>query len=138
MYTDSRYSNRNPERHQFCYIGVPCGKYDPEGDKNSIDNFMSTVCHCEHTPIWTYRFGQFIYPIYDELKLPFWREIIICELIKILYLRGINRYIFCEFDYMLVDNDTTKPVENKPKFYENIKKQAIEAEAYIFNSEKNI
>ena len=89
LYTISDWNNRDLKSHENCYATSDILK------KN------------EHTPIWTYKFGEYLYPICDKFKIPFCRELIISFMVKCMYLKGINRHEKCDF-YIKSFTDSNK------------------------------
>lgn len=90
LYTASEYAGRKQDIFKSCYKDI------------------SVLGTHESNPVWTYKFGQFMEPLFIEpTKYVACREIIIAQVINLLCVKGIDRHVACEMDYQGCVDDTT-------------------------------
>lgn len=73
---------------------------DKEKLKNCYDSIDMANNSFEQLPIWTYKFGEFFYHLYEGSNpLPNGRELLIAVLLHLLNQRGHNRHVACKMGY---------------------------------------
>jgi len=75
----------------------------------------------EQTPIWTYKFGELLYPFMEENHIEMGRELFIADIIKMLSMAGHNRHVACDINYKLICQTNTSK-DDFPQ-YEKMKYQ---------------
>jgi hypothetical protein len=95
LYTQCTQWGRDTYSFNRCYT-LPDNR--PEELNGELED--SVDWKFEQTPIATYKFLEFIYPLFEEpYNYKNGRELVIAQVIKLLYLNGINRHVECGFDY---------------------------------------
>lgn len=109
LYTQSHLWGRFPYIHSLCYTWDPWSEIDSEIYRREVKPTYAdtiTLFH-ESFPVWTKKFGEFIFPLFDKTsKLVWGRELMIAGIIRFLYEEhGENRNVPCEVDYETADNN---------------------------------
>ncbi len=93
----------------------------------------------EQSPVWTYKFGEFMYKLFEEpYKYNKGREILLAIILHLLNEVGHNRHINGEWKYESMDCDVNKSDSNFPQIQNLIKQDCNDLRQIIKDMEDYI
>ncbi|MCH7568466.1 MAG: hypothetical protein IIA87_03510 [Nanoarchaeota archaeon] len=119
----SKYDNwgRKPSKLDDCYLSP----------SDAFDSF-------EQNPVWTYKFGEFIYELFEEYDHDKGREMLIAIILHLLNKKGYNRHVESDLNYIELVCLQNKGGKDFPKIKKLIKNKCEELNIIVENMVKYI
>lgn len=98
---------------------------------NCYDSLDSAFSCFEQNPVWTYKFGEFMYNLFSSNKYVKGREILIAFLLHLLRKKGYNRHILSDYHYEKVHCTTNNTKKIYPEMINIVNKDGVQLEKIV-------